>query len=64
MANTLQYYWRRVPTPKIIYLAVVEVNARLAHFIFSQSDALSQLNFRQLLVKELMDFSFVVNAGM
>ncbi|KAI2500665.1 Transposase IS4 [Fragilaria crotonensis] len=44
-------------------LAVVEVNARLAHSYFSQSDTLSQLEFRRLLAKELMEFSFVVNTG-
>ena len=44
-------------------LAVVEVNTRLAQSLFSQFDALSQLDFRRLLGKELMDLSFVVNAG-
>ncbi len=44
-------------------LAVVEVNARLAHSFFTQSDALSQLDFRRLLVKEVMNFSFVVGKG-
>ena len=42
-------------------LAVVEVNSRLAYKFFTQSDSLSQLQFRRLLAKELMDFSFVVN---
>jgi hypothetical protein len=43
-------------------LAVVEVNARLAYQFFTKSDSpLSQLQFRRLLAKELMDFSFVVN---
>jgi hypothetical protein len=31
--------------------------------IFSQSDVLGQLDFRQLLAEELMDVSFIVNAG-
>jgi hypothetical protein len=44
-------------------LALVEVNARLAHSFFTQSDALSQLDFRRLLAKEVMDFSFVVGKG-
>jgi hypothetical protein len=44
-------------------LAVIEVNARLAYQFFTQSDSLSQLQFRRLLAKQLMDFSFVVNRG-
>ena len=43
-------------------LFVVEVNSRLAYQYFTQSDSLSsQLQFRRILAKELMDFSFVVN---
>ena len=42
-------------------LAVIKVNARLAYHFFTTSDTLSQLQFRRLLAKELMDFSFVVN---
>jgi hypothetical protein len=43
-------------------LAVVEVNARLAHSFFTQSDTLSQLEFRRLLAKELMEFSLTDNS--
>ena len=42
-------------------LAVVEVNARLAYQFFATQDSISQLEFRRMLAKEMMDFSFVVN---
>ena len=44
-------------------LAVVEVNSQLVYQYFTQSGLLRQLQFRRMLAKELMDFSFVVNRG-
>ena len=45
-------------------LALVEVNARLAFAFFTTRDtAMSQLEFRRKLAKELLDFSFVSNKG-
>jgi Transposase IS4 len=43
-------------------LALVEVNARLAHAFFSRSVTMSQLEFRRKLAKELLDYSFSINA--
>jgi hypothetical protein len=44
-------------------LALVEVNARLALAFFTRSLALSQLEFRRKLAKELIDYSFSINRG-
>ena len=62
-------HWRRALLPKISWkirvftflLAVVEVDARLAYQFITESDPLTQLQFRSLLVKWLVDFSFVNN---
>ena len=44
-------------------LALVEVNARLAHAFFSRSVTMSQLEFRRKLAQELLDYSFTINAA-
>ena len=44
-------------------LALVEVNARLAHAFFSRIVTMSQLEFRRKLAKELLDYSFSINTG-
>jgi hypothetical protein len=44
-------------------LALVEVNARLAHAFFSRIVTMSQLEFRRKLAKELLDYSFSINTS-
>jgi hypothetical protein len=42
------------------FLALIEVNARLALAFFTRSNTMNQLEFRRKLAKELLDFSFAM----
>ena len=67
-AYTPRSHWRRASAPKIWNIRVFTFifghcrrQCTTGILIYTESDSLRQLQFRPLLAKELMDFSFAIN---